>query len=156
MARSVSASASVAKRKSRIHGLSPMSDYVFEGERHAHAPAHAKRRNASLGFALQHLVEKRDRDARARATNGMTEREGAAVDVHLATVEMKLTVAGEDLRGEGLVQFDEIEVGQFETVFLLHLVQSRNRANAHDARIDSGGRNRKNAGERLEVVFLGE
>ncbi len=78
----------------------------------------------------------RDRDARARAADGMTERDRAAIHVQRIAVEMQLAVAGEHLRGECLVQFDQIEVCQLEAALLLHLAERGHGANAHDARID--------------------
>src|SRR5277367_730040 len=86
----------------------------------------------------------------------MAERDRAAVDVELIAVEAKFAVAGEDLRGEGFVEFDEIEVFEREFVFLLHLAQGWHRANAHGAWVYPNRRESHDARERFEIVLLNE
>ena len=84
----------------------------------------------------------------------MAECDGAAVDVEFLAVEMQLAIAGQDLGGEGFVEFDQIEVGEFEAVFLFHLADGGHGADAHDARIDSGGSRGENSRQRLQIILL--
>src|ERR1700723_1363284 len=55
------------------------SHNVFQSQCHSHAAAHAQRGHASLGIALQHLVQQGHRDARASTPKGMTERDRPAI-----------------------------------------------------------------------------
>src|SRR3712207_4832646 len=87
------------------HKLCRLLD-ALEAQRHPHAAADAQRRYAATRTAAQHLVQQRDRDARARAADRMPERDGAAVDVEAVAVEMQLAVAGDHLRRECFVEFD--------------------------------------------------
>ena len=97
---------------------------VFDDKGHAHAAADAECGQAAVRVALEHLVQKRDDDARAGAADGVAERDGSAVDVELAAIEVEFAIAGEHLRGKGLVEFDEIEVREFEGVFLFELAEA--------------------------------
>ncbi len=86
----------------------------------------------------------------------MAERDRASVDVEFLVVEMQLAVAGQDLRGEGFVEFDQIEVGELEAVLLLEPVDGGHGADAHDARVDSGRGCGEDSGERLQIISLDE
>src|SRR5262245_56356110 len=86
----------------------------------------------------------------------MSQGDGASVYVELFGIEVQLAIAGQHLRGERFVQFDQIEIGGFEAVFGFHLAQRRDWPNAHDAWIDTSGSDRANASERLEMVLPGE
>ena len=99
-------------------------------------------------------MEKSDGDARAGAADGMAEGDGSAIDVELVAIEVKFTVAGEDLSGEGFVEFDEIEVSKLEAVFCFEFTDGRNGTNSHEARVDSGGCRGENSGEGPEIVLL--
>src|SRR6202042_1399676 len=87
--------------------------------------------------ALQHFVQQRDRDSRARATNGMPDRNRSAVYIEPVAAEIQFAVAGEHLGGEGFIQFDQSEIVQLEVVLLFELAQSRYRTNPQGARVDS-------------------
>src|SRR2546423_14499349 len=65
---------------------------AFDGKRDSHAAADAKRCEAAPRVALLHFVEQRDQHARARSADRMTERDGAAVHVHLFGVPAHLAV----------------------------------------------------------------
>src|ERR1700719_1189737 len=101
-------------------------------------------------------MEQSHRDARARASDRVAEGDGATIDVELFAIKMQLAIAGQDLGGEGLIQFDEIEVRQVETVPLFHLANGRHRPNAHDPRINSRRGYGKNSPERLKIILLSE
>ncbi len=64
----------------------------------------------SRDVAPGHFVEERRREARAGAAERVAERDGAAVDVQAIGIDVEFAEAGQDLHGEGLVQFDEIDV----------------------------------------------
>ena len=75
------------------------------------AAADAEGGKTLLGLvALEHLVEQGDDDAGAGAADGVTQGDGAAVDVDLAHVEVQLTGDGDGLGGKGLVGLDEVDV----------------------------------------------
>ena len=67
----------------------------------------------------------------------MAQSDGAAIYVEFVAVKMQFAIAGEDLGREGFIEFDNIKIDQGELVFLLHLANRGDRANAHDARVDS-------------------
>ena len=62
----------------------------------------------------------------------MTERDGATVGVHLGGVDAQLTHAVDSLRGEGLVDLEDIDVRDLEAILGEQLADGRHRANAHD------------------------
>ncbi len=63
------------------HGVSVESLRALQRQRHSHSTANAERRHAPFGFAFQHFVEQSDGDSRSGAANGMSQGDGAAVDV---------------------------------------------------------------------------
>src|SRR3989442_9446147 len=67
----------------------------------------------------------------------MTQRDRPAVDIHFRRVELELAHAGDRLRGEGLVQLDEIDLVDFEPGPLEHLLSRRNGTQAHATGIHS-------------------
>ena len=90
------------------------------------------------------------------AADGMAESNRAAIHVERIAIKVKLAIAGQYLRGESFVEFDQVEVGQLQTVFLFHLAQGGDRTDAHDARVDAGRGHRENARQRLKIVLLHE
>src|SRR5208337_5288374 len=110
-----SASSGVARRNSG----SERSGGIFDGQRHAHPAADAKRGQAPACLSLEHFVEQRHRSARSGAADGMAKRDGAAVDVEFLAIEMQLAVARQHLGGEGFIEFDQIEAAEVEAVLLL-------------------------------------
>src|SRR3954447_19326427 len=87
-----------------------MLSLSLDGQCNAHATPDAQRGDALLGVAALHFVQQRHQDAAARRTNGVTDRDRAAIDVDLAGVPAHLVVDGAGLRGEGLVDLEQIEV----------------------------------------------
>src|ERR1044071_23857 len=83
---------------------------AFDGKRDPHAAADAKRSEAAPRVALLHFVKQGDQHARARGADRVAERNGAAVHVHLLRVPAHLAVDRDRLRGEGLVDLQEIEI----------------------------------------------
>ena len=103
-----------AFRRSALHALSTVHVRgltALHAHRNAHAAADAQRGEALLGVAPLHLVEQRHQHARAGRADRMADRDRAAVDVDLVGVPAEILVDRAGLRGEGLVGFDQIEVG---------------------------------------------
>ena len=90
-------------------------------------------------------------DARARAADGVAQRDRAAVGIQALGVEVEFAVACDDLRGEGFVQFDGIVVGNFCAGALRERADCRNGANSHDSRVDGRDGRVDDARERLQA-----
>ena len=94
-----------------------MGDYgkklgIFQREGHAHAATDAQSRDAALGITLKHLVQERDGDACAGASDRMPERDGATIHIELVAIEIQHTIAGQYLSCERFVQFNQPETMQ--------------------------------------------
>ena len=85
----------------------------------------------------------------------MAERDRAAVDVHLVHVEAEILGDGAGLGGEGLVRFDQVDIVDAPAGLFQRLAARRDRAGAHQRRIDAGRRPRHDARQRLYAAFLG-
>src|ERR1700720_465498 len=70
------------------------SDYILQGQGHAHAAAHAERSHTPLGVSFAHLVQQRDRDARAGAADGVAESNRSTIDVEFIAIEIQFAVTG--------------------------------------------------------------
>ena len=70
----------------------------------------------------------------------MAERDRAAVDVQPLRIDRQLLQAREHLRGERLVQLDEIDLIERQAGQLQHLSDRRHRPDAEPLRLDAGGR----------------
>src|SRR5580700_10470932 len=127
---------------------------AFHAHRNAHAAADAQGGEAFLGVALAHLVEQRHQHAGARGADRMADGDGAAVDVDLAGVPAEVLVDGAGLRREGLIGFDEVEIADIPAGLFQRGARCRDRAGAHDLRIDTGLRPRHDAGERCLAELL--
>src|SRR5215207_2109550 len=136
------------------HCRLPTAALPLDAHGDAHAAADAQRRETLLGVAAAHLVEERDQDAGARGADRMADGDCAAVDVHDLRVPAHVLVDGERLRREGLVRLDEVEVLDLPAGPLERLARGRDRAGAHDRRIDAGGRPGGDAGERRQAALL--
>ena len=87
---------------------------ALERRRLALADADAERREAVAAAAAAQLVQQRDDEPRAAHPERMAERDRAAVHVHLLGVEAELPDHDEALRGERLVQLDQVEVSDVD------------------------------------------
>src|SRR4051794_10714695 len=85
---------------------------ALERDGEALATRDAERREPERGIAFTHLVGEGEEDAGAAHPDRMPERDAPALDVQLVAVELQLALAGDDLRGERLVDLDQIEVGK--------------------------------------------
>src|SRR5260370_16968028 len=109
---------------------------LLDRHRDALADADAHRRQRAFSAALFHAMHRGHREARTAHTQGMTERDGAAmrVDEIGIILDAKLAKAGYSLAGEGFIELDQIEIAYFETQPLHHLARRRHRTHPHDPR----------------------
>ena len=99
--------------------------------------------------------------ARARRADRMAERDRAAVDVDSRGIERQVPQDGQDLRREGFIQLDQLEVAELQAGAIQELADRGHRSDAHHARIDAGGRPPDDPREGLQAapksfVFLGQ
>ena len=83
----------------------------------------------------------------------MAERDRAAVDVQPVGIDRQLLQAGEHLRGERLVQLDEIDLIERQAGQLQHLADRRHRADAEALGLDAGGREGDEPAERRQAAL---
>src|SRR3546814_13758658 len=107
--------------------------FLFGGVALAAADA-LRRERELLALALQQ-GRRLAGDARAGGAQRMAERDGAAVEVGLVEVEAEFVGAGQRLRGEGLVQLDDVEILHGQTGALQGLEGRRHRTHAHDLEV---------------------
>ena len=101
------------------------------------ADADAQRREPVAAAAAAQLVRERDDEPGAAHAERVAERDRAAVDVHALLVEAEVAHDGEALRGEGLVQLDQVDVADLHARARQQLAHGGNRPDAHDARVDA-------------------
>src|SRR5688572_9361439 len=87
----------------------------------AHAAADAHRDHAVAAAAPFQLAQDGRRQLRPRAAQRVAERDGAAVDVDAFGVEPERLDDGEALRGERLVELDDVDVLKLEAGHLQDL-----------------------------------
>ena len=102
-----------------------------------------------------HLVGQRQHDAGAAHPDRMAQRDPAAVDVQPVSVELQLALAGDHLRGERLVDLDQVDIGEREPGRLEHLLRGRDRPDAHDLGRHARPRHPDDAGQRLASLGAG-
>src|SRR5699024_1120121 len=115
--------------------------HAFEDGRDALAAADAHGLEAVAGLAAVHLAQHGGQDPAAGGADGMAERDARTVDIE--SIEVALAQApfasdGERLRGEGFIEFDEVDVGQLEAGLLQRPGGGRDRADAHGLRGHTG------------------
>ena len=90
--------------------------HPFQRERDALSDADAHGRQRMAAAAPLQFLGRGQREARAGHAERMAERDRAAVGVHLGSIvgEPELAQHREALRGEGLVQFDHVEVADLQ------------------------------------------
>src|SRR4030095_16575154 len=101
---------------------------------------HAERGEAVAAVSASQLVQQRHDQTRAAHAEGMAECDRAAVHVHALRVEPELADHDQALRGDRLVQLDEVELAGLASYALQQPADRRYRADAHHARIDPGDR----------------
>ncbi len=127
----------LAHRRTIVGRVTSASSDRFEERGHALADAHAQGREPVPAVAAAQLVQERDDEARAAHPERVAERDRAPVDVHPLLVEAELADNGEALRGEGLVELDEVERARIDSRASQELSHRGDRADPHHARIDA-------------------
>src|SRR5262249_23251112 len=118
----------------------PASRLLREGldeDRDPLSPADACRRDPVAPPAPTKLEEQREDEPRPRGAERMAQRDRAAVDVHLVAVELQRLLAREVLRGERLVDLEQVDVPEREPRLLDHATDRRNGPDSHDARLNA-------------------
>src|SRR5262245_6049722 len=104
---------------------------VLDQDRDALAAADAGRGDAEALLAAPELQEERQDQARAGRAERVPERDRAAVDVDLVAVEAELLLDAEVLRREGLVDLEEVDVGELDARALEALPDRGHGPDAH-------------------------
>lgn len=102
-------------------------------------------------------MRERRQDARARRADGVAERDArsARVDPFVTErIEPEEPEHGQHLRGERLVQLDDVQIGEREARPRERLLRRRDRTDPHDPRRDPGHRPRTQAQHRAETEPL--
>ena len=84
----------------------------------------------------------------------MAERDRAAVYVHLRGIPTKPFVDGARLRGKGFVGLNQVQIVRAPAGEFQRLLRGRDRACAHDRRVDARGRPGDNPRQRLDATLL--
>ena len=90
----------------------------LEQTRRAHAAADAHRDDRLLGAAALAFHQHVAGETRAGHAEGMADGDGAAIDVVFLRIDAELVAGIEALRGEGLVQFPQIDVIDLQAMTL--------------------------------------
>src|SRR5262249_56289067 len=126
----------------RTPGMSPPSGTALlqafddRGDPLTEADAHRLQTEALVG-PLE-LVQQRGHELGAGATERMTERDGAPVDVDAAHVWMQLALPRQDDRRERLADLDEIDLLELHAGLAQYALGRRNRTGEHDRRVHTG------------------
>src|SRR2546421_5308776 len=110
---------------------------ALEDDCDALTAADAGRGEAVATASALEFVERRQHEPRARRAERVAEGDCAAVDVRLRAVEAEFTFDGEVLAGEGLVDFDEINLFELQTCLLKCLADGGHGADAHQVGLDA-------------------
>src|ERR1044072_5366239 len=127
---------------------------AFEDRRQALADADAHRRDPVLAAAAAQLTDQGGGEASAGAAERVAEGDRAAVDVELLFVDAELAGAGEHLRGEGLVELDQVDLLEGETGRVERAGNRQRRADPHVGGVDAGDAEGDDAGERVGAEAL--
>jgi hypothetical protein len=78
-------------------------------------------------------------DASSRHAKGMAKRDCTTIGIDVFSVvrQPELTRAGKDLRCESFAKIDEVDILERQFPALAQALDSRDRSNAHDARLDA-------------------
>jgi hypothetical protein len=130
--------------------------HAFERQRDSLADANAHGRKRELAAAALKLLGRGESEARARHAERVAERDRAPVGVHPRIVvgDAELAEHRETLRRKGFVEFDHVEVADFQAEALHQFLAGGSRTNAHDPRRDPGDRRAEHTGARCQAVAL--
>ena len=133
-----------ALRRARLtRRAPPAARTAFDEHRHAHAAGHAHRLDAVGPVERLEVVEQRRHDARAGHPERMPERDRPAERVELLVGDPELFLARHDLRGERLVDLDDVDVARSSCRCSSAALDRGDRADAHDLRADRRRRSRR-------------
>src|SRR5271155_2320054 len=106
--------------------------YLLDNGRDSLADPDTHRRHAERDSAPAHLMRQRHHQPRPGASQRMAERDRAAVQVEALFVNFEIGVAREHLRGELLVDFEQVDVADFESRTRQRFVRRGYRTPSHD------------------------
>src|SRR5271168_3338910 len=129
-----------------------LNPYDDGGDTHAAADAQCDER--ATGVAALELVDHGAGDHRAGGTERVSHRDGAAVDVELLVRDVEVLLELQHDGGEGLVQFEQVDVVDRQARAVEHLAGGRGRAGQHDDRVRADGRGGDDAGPRGQALRL--
>src|SRR5262245_32802833 len=127
---------------------------AFEDRRQALADADAHRRDPVAAAAAAELVKEGGGEAGAGAAERVAEGDRAAVDVEPLLVDPELADAGEDLRGEGLVELDQVDLVELEAGGGEGTGDRLDRADPHVGGVDAGDAGGDDPAEGLGAELL--
>jgi len=135
----------------------PAGRYTLAGNGRCDALAttDAQSREAPVCVPSDHLVNERDQDPASRGADGMSERNRAAIHVNDVRIPLEFIAYGEELRGEGFVGFDEIELGDCPAGLLETKPSGGNGPAPHECGIHAGGGGGGDLRENLETAGAG-
>src|SRR5882672_1550776 len=113
-----------------------ISSNTLERQRHALADADAHGGERAPAAARLQPVQRGERDARPRHAERMAERDRAAMGIDVLGIvgDAELAQAREPLRGEGLVDLDQVEVADLDAEPRHQLAGRGHRADPHHPR----------------------
>jgi len=114
-------------------GSDPLDD---RGSGHAATRAHRHERRLAIG-ALE-FVEGGEQEHAAAGADGVTERDGPAVDVHVLRIEIELPHGLQHHRGERLVDLPQVDVTDRHPGFVEATPRCRRGRGQHDHRVVAG------------------
>ena len=88
---------------------------------------------------MMESIEECHEDTCAAGSDRMSEGDGSAVDVDFGRIEIEFSGTGDHLRREGFVQFEEIDVGNFESGFVESEADGIDGGDENFARFDAAG-----------------
>src|SRR5205807_6244758 len=111
-----------------------LTSVPLQQQRDAHTATNAQCREPAFRLSPLHLIKQRRGNSRAGATYWMAQSDCAAVNIQTILIELKIAIAGNDLGRECFIEFDEIDVVQFQFLSIQNCPRCRHWANAHDLR----------------------
>src|SRR4029450_3671824 len=121
---------------------------VLDEQRDALPAANAGGGDAVAQLRTPELAREREREPHAGCAQRMTDGDGAAVDVELGFVDAELTRTRHDLRAEGFVDLEAIDVRKLDPCALEDGLDGGHRTDAHDVRSHADGCTGDDARER--------
>src|SRR4029077_5275176 len=128
---------------------------ALENARGTHAASDAHGYHAITRLAALEFADNCGGKLRSRAAERMAESDGAAIDVNSRGIQGRKANHGKRLRGEGLVQFDYVDLLEFQAGQAQRLGNGKHGANAHLFRRAAGSRKGDESRQRLHAEGAG-